>query len=394
MRKLIVIALVGLLSIVAGFFNLKRMSADTVTPTATISLSTPAGSFVAGSEFEVNLVVDGGGQNFTSFSANVETTNLTVSNMTLGPVSKWTKEPNASSLSFFGAVVGQTNNIVVYTMKVKGNNAGPASISVTQGSVKQTDGYTIIEILASQSGGNYTISVPPDPINPDPPAPGPTPPPSPTPPPAPAPLTPEKQKSVVQTDQQSLEKRPVKTQENRITTVNQTTDNITAPVMPTSFNEFLKEWNKIAKTNDLKVSVGKANTAKFDMEHKTLSGLTFYGNAKPNTLVTLYIYSNQIIGSAKTSSEGSWSVTIYDPLSVGLHSVYAIQSSANNALSAPNNETKFNISNDGQKVDMLVGGHNFGSAKLFSILLIVVGLILVNVAIYLSIKRKRKEEYE
>jgi hypothetical protein len=138
------------------------ISADTTGTTATISATTSASdSQEIGQEFSVSIVVDGGGQSFTSFGASVSTSNLTVVSLTKGgSVSNWTTEPSASSLNFFGAVAGQTSNVTVYTIVVKGQNAGAASITISNGAVKSTDGYTITDIFGSAGNGSYTISSP------------------------------------------------------------------------------------------------------------------------------------------------------------------------------------------------------------------------------------------
>lgn len=119
-------------------------------------------SFSPNEQMTAKVIVDGDGQTFTSFKANIVLNNLSVvGDLSLGKdVTNWQTQPNSSSLDFFGGVQGKTNKITVYTLTLKTNTAGPASIVVTDGAIYQvqSDNMTVSDILASQTGANYTVS--------------------------------------------------------------------------------------------------------------------------------------------------------------------------------------------------------------------------------------------
>lgn len=122
-------------------------------------------SFLTTDQITATVIIDGGGQTFTSFKADIRLTNLSVvGGLTLGPnVTNWQTQPTTTALGFFGGVQGTTTNITVYTMTLKANAAGAASITLNNGAIYQVqeDGITINDILASQSGASYTVSSPP-----------------------------------------------------------------------------------------------------------------------------------------------------------------------------------------------------------------------------------------
>lgn len=127
--------------------------------TATIAVSPSSGSHVAGAAFDVTISVSGGGQAFTTFGADVALSNLTIVDLNLGTgVSQCTTSPSKTSPSFYCGVAGSSNGVDVYTMSVKGTAEGAASITLTSGSVLQSDGYTNTEIFSSVTNGAYTIT--------------------------------------------------------------------------------------------------------------------------------------------------------------------------------------------------------------------------------------------
>jgi hypothetical protein len=127
--------------------------------TASIFANPSSGTHMADQEFVVTIGVDGDGEQFTSFGATVNTTNLTIVSLTKGSsVSQWTTEPNSGSLSFFGAVTGSTGNVTVYTLTVKGIASGIAQINITDSLVLQTDGINVVEIPVTPVSGSYTIN--------------------------------------------------------------------------------------------------------------------------------------------------------------------------------------------------------------------------------------------
>lgn len=64
---------------------------------------------------------------------------------------------------------------------------------------------------------------------------------------------------------------------------------------------------------------GVSNTTGEGQETK---GITFSGVGPPNSLVTLYIYSNPIVVTTKTDDYGNWTYTLDQPLDNGEHEIY------------------------------------------------------------------------
>lgn len=172
---LIIIAAIYMLSV-----GLNK-SADTPGATASISTSPSSGTHAVGEEFNVAIVINGGGQEYTGFSATVGLTNLTATAIAVipdpedintspsGDFASWTPggKPTISKLSFSGAVKNsRTENITLYTLTVKANGAGSASINISNGVVNQvvngTDLFNII--INPTSSGNYTIPYPNTPV--------------------------------------------------------------------------------------------------------------------------------------------------------------------------------------------------------------------------------------
>ncbi|MCX6810460.1 MAG: Ig-like domain-containing protein [Candidatus Berkelbacteria bacterium] len=240
--------------------------------TATISASPGSGAKTTGVSFNVTISVNGGGQNFTSFGASVATTNLTIVSLTKGSsVEKWTTEPSTGSLNFFGAVSGSKGSVTAYTLKVKGKKAGKAYISISGGSVKSTDGYSVTDIFSSSSGGSYTIA--------DAPA-------------APAATTP----AVV---------APA------------------SPVLPDTEADLANSWGQYSVDPILMVSVGTDTTAALDSTGN-LTGVKFSGSATPGALISAYIFSSKLVKSATADANGLWSIVLTEGLADGSHTAYFV----------------------------------------------------------------------
>lgn len=141
-----------------SFFVINVDNAKAASLTATISASPASGNHRVDEEFDIEIIADGGGQNITSFKANVLVSNLNVISLTQGPVSLWIANPSTASLSFYGGVTGTVGvaNIIVYTLRVKGIEVGNAGIIITNGHV-----YNFMQdITPGVSGGVYTITAP------------------------------------------------------------------------------------------------------------------------------------------------------------------------------------------------------------------------------------------
>lgn len=69
----------------------------------------------------------------------------------------------------------------------------------------------------------------------------------------------------------------------------------------------------------------KADQEKIQVKKKTYGGkLTLSGKAQPNTIVTIYIYSDPIVVTTKTDENGDWVYEMQKPLDEGKHVAYAL----------------------------------------------------------------------
>lgn len=152
--------------------------------TATISIFPSTGTIPIGQQFTVSLIIDGGGQTFNAAQANVSVSgNLSIQSLNITPPEsggcnftfvRVNKTPTASNPSFAGGILnGFSSQCVLYTMELQGTTTGPASITLTQASVK---GYEASgEILLSVQNGSYSIAVVSTPTPTSAPTPTPTP---------------------------------------------------------------------------------------------------------------------------------------------------------------------------------------------------------------------------
>lgn len=251
--------------------------------TATISASPGSGTKTVGTSFNVTIQVNGGGQNFTSFSANVSTSNLTIISLTKGSsVRQWTTEPSSSSLNFSGAVSGSTSSVTVYVLSVKGKAAGKASISISNGSVGSTDGYTVTNILSSSNGASYDIAA------------------------APVASVPASTTPVVPP-----------------ATVAPATAVPVSPVLPDTETDLEKSWTQYATDQTLSATAGPDATVAID-KNGNLTGAKLIGNATPGTLITAYVFSTKLVKSTTADANGLWSIVLSEALTSGSHTAYIV----------------------------------------------------------------------
>jgi hypothetical protein len=59
-------------------------------------------------------------------------------------------------------------------------------------------------------------------------------------------------------------------------------------------------------------------------KNSTKQTLRFRGQAKPNTTVLLYVFSEPLVLSTSTDANGDWSYSLEDPMQPGKHEVYAL----------------------------------------------------------------------
>ena len=70
-------------------------------------------------------------------------------------------------------------------------------------------------------------------------------------------------------------------------------------------------------------------------------GLKISGKALPNTYVTIYIYSDPIVLTVKTDSDGSWSYVFEGPVDEGTHEVYVAVTNNTGKITAKSNPLTF-----------------------------------------------------
>lgn len=166
-----IITVMVLVALPVTFFVLSkpqdvRQQAETVNPTAEIVISPQSGSFVQGQQFSVNLAVNGGSQNFNSAKADVSVSNnLSIQSLYLIPVESGgcnltfvdaNSSPTYQNPSFNGILTsGSSASCTLYTLVLKTNTSGTASVSITNASVKSFPNGD--EIFKSSQNGTYFI---------------------------------------------------------------------------------------------------------------------------------------------------------------------------------------------------------------------------------------------
>ncbi|MFA6963933.1 MAG: Ig-like domain-containing protein [Patescibacteria group bacterium] len=386
-------AIVTISAIVAIFGAITPIRAAN---TATISVSSATGSHTVGEEFSVGIVADGGGQNMSVYKASVSVSNLTVVSLTKGSVSMCTTDPSTPSLSFSCGSTGDgVGTITVYTLVVKGTNAGTATISLSGGQVVSS-GDEPANILSSVSGGSYTIAaapVIPDPI-PD----------TPTTPDVPAtnpadttPTTPSTTKKTTTpssaTTATPAATTPAATAETPAvmteTPVPATAEApvLVAPTMPDSEKKFQKEIKKISASSETTILLNSDQAVVANIQDKkSLTNLTFKGISKPNSLVTVYVFSTLITKSVTTDAEGKWSITVSDGIEAGVHKAYALSTTATETTKAAD-ELTFQVDPEKAYATPIVIQNDWSSGLLqnpwfWSSVALLLGLLLLGFFLY------------
>ena len=260
--------------------------------TASISAVPSKTSIEAGKAFTIVVKVSGGGQKFTSFGANISTTNLSITSLTKGNVTQWISEPTSRQLSFLGAVGGETDSVSVYTVTAKGIKEGNATFSISGGTVNKTDGFDVTEILGSQKSASIEIKAP-----------------------AAATVVPV---TGTDTGTQVTEKpKP------------------TEPQLSNEESSLEKEWRQYGLNNFIDFGVGvDPNNSK--VSNGNLSGVRFNGIATPNSLITLFVFSTRIVKSTTSDKDGRWEIILTEELEAGDHKAYATINDGENVTRSAN----------------------------------------------------------
>ncbi len=136
----------------------------------------------------------------------------------------------------------------------------------------------------------------------------------------------------------------------------------------------------------------------------TSSTLKISGTGLPHSFVTLHIYSDQLVVSARTNSDGVWSVDKDLPLQYGSHTIYATFSDNHGdliAVSAPQSVTRtaagYSFAGRTTKaselfsvyVPMVLSANTF--LLVSALLVIICGLLLLMISVFISRKQQESE---
>lgn len=161
----LLIILVAAVLAAIGYYYWQKESSPEADTNPTIYVQSSKTAFGVGEQITASIIVDGGGQDYTSFQANVALTNLNVVSFTIGPsVQQWQTTPSASQLNFLGGVYNSTTSpITVYTLVLQAPAAGTASIALSNGAILQVaaDNVTVNNILQTTTGATYTVQTAP-----------------------------------------------------------------------------------------------------------------------------------------------------------------------------------------------------------------------------------------
>jgi flagellar basal body-associated protein FliL len=90
-------------------------------------------------------------------------------------------------------------------------------------------------------------------------------------------------------------------------------------------DQFRVDWNGINNTSDFGFQLGyEPNDLTVGLDGNSLGGFSFSGNILPNTPISIYIFSDPIIKSTTSDSNGDWSIKVDEALPSGNHSVYGV----------------------------------------------------------------------
>lgn len=148
-----------------GTYTITSGVTPTPTPigkTATMNVSPSSGSHNVGDTFNVDLVINGGGQSFNAAAATVTpSSNLSIQSLTQGSCGfqyvPSSDTPTVTKPSFQGAVLlaGSSTGCTVYTLGLKAVAAGTGTLSLS--GVQVLSNIDSSNILLSSQSGSYTL---------------------------------------------------------------------------------------------------------------------------------------------------------------------------------------------------------------------------------------------
>lgn len=93
-----------------------------------------------------------------------------------------------------------------------------------------------------------------------------------------------------------------------------------APVAP----EDIKKGENVVESSDTTINDATSDTAIHPETGSSTTKLRFQGQAKPNSDVLLYVFSEPLVLYAKADDKGNWVYDLIDPLTPGTHEAYAV----------------------------------------------------------------------
>ena len=158
--SVVVLFVLGVVNIFL-FTSEEKIGADVMVPTMIVSPSKT--SVALNEQFTIQIIANSAGQNYTSFKADVDLTNLSVVSLQLDPsVDQWVDSPSTSSLNFLAGVFGNTSvPTTIFTATLQPVASGSATITLNNTAIYQTDGFTVTNILADEVEATINIEAAP-----------------------------------------------------------------------------------------------------------------------------------------------------------------------------------------------------------------------------------------
>lgn len=416
------------------------------TNSGTISASPSSGPYAVGEEFNISIIVSGGGQAYTGFSANISTTNLTVVGMPSvlqeaeteeelnavpsGEFLAWTigGDPHYSplKLNFTGGVKNsRTADLTIYTLTVKAPAVGTASINISNGHIYHLNEQSEqIDIIQSMVSGSYTITeatiTPPGDTDITTDA---------------GDTTPGVGSTTSTTNNTSTgtcyDKKKngnetgidcggscKKCTVSGTTGVSSNTTGTTATSAPTETlvesllklpeeASFKTKWETATTTTVFRIDATASDTAVV-VDQDKLTGVSFSGKALPGTKIDLFVFSEQQHYSAVADETYNWKILSDQPVSSDTHNAYTVLTDKNTgnffrtetafafSVDAPNKRVQkistetTQASTDISKVATMEPEKSIFDNKTLLMIAVIVFVVIVGAIVGFFILRKKK----
>ena len=139
----------------------------------------------------------------------------------------------------------------------------------------------------------------------------------------------------------------------------------------------------------------KAEKAEIEMIDDTKGTVKFTGKAEPDQLIYLYIFSDPIVVSVKSDSNGDWEYELDDGLDTGEHKIYVAVKNDDNTIKAKSSALSFFVGNvvaastDENQVATTTKSSNY----LFYYIMFAVSFVtlIISVIFYMLTKKKIRQ---